>query len=193
MERNASSTRRALTCGNTISLSRDKYRSVIFVIMESRGPTRVRRLKRSRSWNAARKREQGERFLQMAGATSLADAASLLSDGSTSLHRRSLAARALGLSGDEAALQILNANDPGDDSPLGRACHRAIGDSFEQHGAEDLERRKQGALASMRQLEANSVEEIARILQDKSAPVERRQAAAEVLGGLRSGDGVAER
>jgi HEAT repeat protein len=44
----------------------------------------------------------------------------------------------------------------------------------------------------MRQLEANSVEEIARILQDKSAPVERRQAAAEVLGGLRSGDGVAE-
>jgi hypothetical protein len=152
MERNASNTRRALTCGITINLSRDKYRSVIFVIMESRGRQRVRRLKRSRSWNVARKREHGERFLQMTGATNLADAASLLGDGSAPIHRRSLAARALGLSGDEAARQILSANDPGDDSPLGRACYRAIDDWFETRRARDRMRQKEEALASRRQL-----------------------------------------
>jgi hypothetical protein len=141
----------------------------------------------NRFWNSVRKGAQGERFLRMAGVTNLSEATFLLRDGSTSIHRRCLAARGLGLSGDEAAREILSANDPHDDSPLGRACHRALSDWYERRVAEPRIHGRQTAQESIQKLGAVSVEEIIRMLEDKSTPSERRP---EILGALRSRVGV---
>jgi hypothetical protein len=49
----------------------------------------------AKSWNVARKRTQGERFLRMAGVADVEAAAALWRDARTPVHRRCLAARVL--------------------------------------------------------------------------------------------------
>jgi len=127
----------------------------------------------------------------MAGVADLAEATSLLNDSNASIHRRSLAARALGLLGDEAARESLWITDPRDESPFGRACYRAILDGSRRITPEFRLSRKEEALEHMRQLGVRSIEEAIRILQDTSEPSERREAAASILGGLRSRHSVA--
>src|SRR5450755_4756684 len=84
------------------------------------------------SWNTARRRAQGERFLRMAGVPDVATARALWKDPSTELHRRCLAARANGLLGKHGPSWLVEGVED-DESPLGRA---------RRHGTRDAQRRR---------------------------------------------------
>lgn len=140
-------------------------------------------------WNVPRRRAQGERFLRMAGAANMDEARALWKDPNTEVHRRCLAARANGLLGKHGPSWLAEGAED-DDSPLGRARRHGTRDAERRREAEGLLQEREGAAEKMRQLGAGSIAEVAAILQDSSAPLERRVAAAAVLGGLRRWDAV---
>ena len=138
-----------------------------------------------------KRRAAGQRFLRMAGANDLAAAASILQDAGAPVHGRCLAARALGLLGDDSARVQLDGCDPRDESPLGRACYRAYGEWFRRRDAERRITAKQTARETMRHLGVDSPAGVLAMLRDRSTPSERREAAAAALGGSRWREAVA--
>jgi hypothetical protein len=141
------------------------------------------------SWNVARRRAQGERFLRMVGAADVAAARALWKDPTTEVHRRCLAARANGLLGKHGPSWLAEGVED-DNSPLGRARRHGTRDAERRRKAESREREKEAAAEKMHQLDAGSITEVLAILQDTSAPSERRIAAAAILGALRCRDAV---
>lgn len=140
---------------------------------------------KGKRWNVVRRRAQGERFLRMAGAADVAAARALWKDPKTEVHRRCLAARAIGLLGESDPTWLAEGMKD-DGSPLERA---------RWHGMMDAQRRRdpegrEGVAGRMRQLGAGSIAEATAILQDTSAALDRRIAAADVLGGFRRRDAV---
>lgn len=125
----------------------------------------------------------------MAGAANLYEARALWKDPNAEVHRRCLAARANGLLGKHGPSRSAEGVED-DDSPLGRARLHGTRDAERRREAEGLLQEREAAVEKMRQLGAGSIAEVAAILQDSSAPPDRRVAAAAVLGGFRQRDAV---
>jgi HEAT repeat protein len=121
----------------------------------------------------------------MAGAADVAEARALWRDPSADVHRRCLAARAIGLLGEYDASWLAEGMKD-DGSPLERARWRGMMDAQRRRDPEGRE----GTAEKMRQLGAGSIAEVMAILQDSSAASDRRIAAADVLGGFRQRDAV---
>jgi len=121
----------------------------------------------------------------MAGAADVAAARALWRDPSADVHRRCLAARAIGLLGEHDASWLAEGMKD-DGSPLERARWRGMMDAQRRRDPEGRE----GTAEKMRQLGAGSIAEVMAILQDSSAASDRRIAAADVLGGFRQRDAV---
>jgi hypothetical protein len=139
-------------------------------------------------WNVTRRKTQGERFLKMAGVPDVEAAQVLWKDPSIAVHRRCLAARAIGLLGAHEASWRLDGVD--DDSPLGRVLRHATMDTWRRHLGEARERDREEASQKMRHLGASSLPEVIAILQDQSESTERRVDAASVLCGQKYRDAV---
>ena len=121
----------------------------------------------------------------MAGAADVAAARALWKDPDTNVHRRCLAARAIGLLGEHDASWLAEGMKD-DGSPLERARWRGMMDAQRRRDPEGRE----GTAEKMRQLGAGSIAEVMAILQDSSKASDRRIAAADVLGGFRQRDAV---
>jgi hypothetical protein len=125
----------------------------------------------------------------MAGVADCDQARTLWRDTNAPVHRRCLAARALGLLAKHGPSWLVeDAKD--DESRLGRARRHASKDNQRRRLAESKALQKEEALDKMRQLGAGSVADVIRILQDKSASSETREAAAYILRRLRCRDAV---
>jgi HEAT repeats len=142
-----------------------------------------------RNWSITRKQAQGERFLRMAGVTDVAAARALWKDPSTPVHRRCLAARALGLLSKDGPEFLVEGLDD-DVSPLSRDWRHGIREANQRKIAELPSRHKEEAVSKMRELGAESVKEVIWLIQDRSEDPERREAAALVLAGLKCRDAV---
>ena len=127
----------------------------------------------------------------MIGVGGVRAALAIAEDSTAPVHRRCLAARAIGLLGDDSAKERLDAWDPRDDSPFGRACRHADSDWFRRRDAESRLARKQTASETMNRFAWTSAAEVMAALEDRSALSVQREAAAAVLGGLRCRDAVA--
>jgi hypothetical protein len=140
-------------------------------------------------WNIARKQAQGEQFLRMAGVADVAGARTLWQDPSTPVHTRCLAARAIGLLSKHGPKWTVEGVDD-DESPLGRARWHGSRDANQRRASEHRSREKEQAIGNMRQLGAESLAEVIRILRDRSETLERREAAASVLGNFKRREAV---
>ena len=140
-------------------------------------------------WNVSRRRAQGERFVRMAGVPDVAAARALWKDPSTEVHRRCLAARANGLLGKHGPSWLAEGVED-DDSPLGRARRHGTRDAQHRRDAEERIRVEEEATTKMHYLGAGSIAEVVDVLQDSTAPSDRRIAAAAVLGGFRCQNAV---
>jgi hypothetical protein len=125
----------------------------------------------------------------MAGAVDVAEARALWKDPTTEVHRRCLAARANGLLGKHGPSWLAPGVED-DDSPLGRVRRHATRDAERKREAEARAAAIERARETMRELGIGSVEESIRTLLDRSAPLERRVACADVVGGLRQRSAV---
>lgn len=143
----------------------------------------------NRHWNVTRRQAQGERFLRMAAAADVAAARALWKDPSTPVHRRCLAARAIGLLGKHGPSWLAEGVDD-DDSPLGRARRHGTSDAERRRAAESRTREQEEAAQKTQQLGASSLSNVIGILQDQSENAERRVEAAAILRGLRCRDAV---
>ncbi len=143
----------------------------------------------SNLWNVARRHAQGERFLRMAGASDVVAARALWKDPGTPVHRRCLAARAIGLLGKHGPSWLIEGVDD-DDSPLGRARRHGKSDAERRRYAESRMREQDEAAQKTRLLGASSPSKVIGILQDRSESTERRVEAATILRGLRCRDAV---
>ncbi len=140
-------------------------------------------------WNVTRRQAQGERFLRMAAAADVAAARALWKDPSTPVHRRCLAARAIGLLGKHGPSWLAEGVDD-DDSPLGRVRRHGTSDAERRRAAESRTREQEEAAQKTQQLGASSLSNVIGILQDQSENAERRVEAAAILRGLRCRDAV---
>ena len=137
-----------------------------------------------RHWNVARKREQGEKFLRMAGAVDVDAASALWRDPNAPAGKRCLAARALGLLSKHGPKWMVEGVED-DESPLGRARRHGQADFQKRRLAEILEQQKQAAIDKMRELGTESVAHVIRLLLDPTVQQEKREAAAYILRRLR--------
>jgi hypothetical protein len=142
-----------------------------------------------RPCNVTRKQAQGEKFLRMAGAADIASARTLWRDSGTPIHRRCLAGRAIGLLGNHGPSWLVE-GVADNESPLARVHRRGSRDAERRRNAESRIREKEEAAGKMRQLDAGTVADVVRIMQDRSQSLERREAAASVLSGLRCREAV---
>ena len=167
----------------TVTNQRSGYHSVI---MED-GLREHSRM--NKHWNVIRRQTQGERFLRMAGAADVAAARALWKNPDTPVHRRCLAARAIGLLGKHGPSWRVEGVDD-DDSPLGRARRRGSSDVERRRAAESRTRERDEATQKILQLGASSLLNVIGIIQDRSETTERRVEAAAILRGLRCRDAV---
>lgn len=150
----------------------------------------MRRLPRHKPTNLARRREQGERFLRMAGVASLAEAEVVLQDPTAPVQRRCLSILAIGLLEDEAErvwnlIQTVTHKD----RSLRRACRRADSWAYDVDSARLNDEYRQRTHQKWETLGVSHANALA-ILQDQSASVESRSAAAEILGQVRSWESI---
>jgi HEAT repeat protein len=125
----------------------------------------------------------------MAGAADVDAAAAFWRDASTPVRQRCMAARALGLLGNHGPKWRVEGVDD-DESPLGRARRHGCADFQRRRLAEIRAHQKEDSLERMRQLGAQSVTDVIRLLLDRTVELEKRIAAAIVLRALRSRDAV---
>lgn len=152
----------------------------------------MRRLfpKSYKRWNRQRRRALGERFLRVIGASDLDAARAILLNSSQSEHRRCLAARALGLLGGKDVLDVLRAVNPRDESALASACTHAMADWVRRGFADISAQDRDKALLEIENAGRPSPQQLIAWLRDRKLPVEKRIAAAEILGGLRCREAV---
>ena len=144
----------------------------------------------NKHWNVKRRQAQGARFLRMADAADVVAARALWKYPGTPVHRRCLAARAIGLLGKHGPSWLAEGVDD-DDSPLGRARRHGTSDAERRRVAESRTREQEEATQKTRQLGASSILNVIGILQDQSENTERRVEAATILRGLKCRDAVA--
>jgi HEAT repeat protein len=125
----------------------------------------------------------------MADVADVDAAAALWRDATTPVHRRCLAARAIGLLGTQRPKWMVEGVKD-DESPLGRARRHGCADSQRRRLAELRARQKEESFEKMRQLGTQSVSGVIRLLRDRTVPQEKREAAASVLRGFRCRDGI---
>jgi HEAT repeat protein len=125
----------------------------------------------------------------MAGAADVDAAVALWRDASTPVPRRCMAARALGLLGNHGPKWRVEGVDD-DESPLGRARRHGCADFQRRRLADIRAHQKEDSLEKMRQLGAQSVADVIRLLLDRNIELQKRIAAASVLGGLRCRAGL---
>jgi HEAT repeat protein len=125
----------------------------------------------------------------MAEAADVVAARALWKDPSTPVHRRCLAARAIGLLGKHGPSWRAEGVDD-DDSPLGRARRHGTSDAERRRAAESRIREQEEAKQKTRELGAISLLNVIEILRDQSEKTERRVEAAAILRGSRSRDAV---
>jgi hypothetical protein len=143
----------------------------------------------NRHWNVARRQAQGERFLRMAGAADVNAARNLWKDPRTSVQRRCLAARAIGLLGEHGPSWLAEGvND--NESPVGRARWHGTSDASRRREAERRFREREEATEKMRHLGAGSLPDVLGVLRDRSENSKKRVDAAAILGGLKCREAV---
>jgi hypothetical protein len=125
----------------------------------------------------------------VAGAADVEAAIALWRDASTPVHRRCLAARAIGLLGERPPKWRVEGVDD-DESPLARARRRGCADFQRRRLAEIRAHQKEESIDKMGQLGAQSIEAVIRLLRNRTIERDKRIAAASVLGGLRCRDGL---
>ena len=136
-------------------------------------------------WNALRKQRKAAAFLRLAGVSSVEEASAKLADPNVALHYRCLSARAVGLLGDEDHWKMLLAADPGDDSPLGRACGRALTDIQSCRRAKFDIKFLEEARQKMQGFGWTEASQAIAVLAGRRNSLDLRKAAASALGGLR--------
>lgn len=125
----------------------------------------------------------------MGGVADVEAARALWRDAGAPVHRRCLAARALGLLGKHG--QDWRAEDVKQDwSALDRARQRGTRDAQKHRLWEIRDQRRQESLNKQQQLGAESIGDVIRSLRDRTAQKETRMIAAFVLGGLKASSSV---